>query len=73
MKSKNRIKTISFLTGLFLLLYIASYLLIPYNNMGDSLYKKANGILKEPKKHHRLCGDRGQRMQCQHFPHGNME
>ena len=49
MKSKNRIKSISFLTGLLILLYIASYLLIPYNNMGDSLYKKANGILKEPK------------------------
>ncbi|MDR0924378.1 MAG: hypothetical protein LBN31_08505 [Hungatella sp.] len=49
MKSKNRIKSILFLTGLFILLYITSYLLLPYNNMGDSLYKKANGILKEPK------------------------
>ncbi len=49
MKNKNRIKSISFLTVLFILLYIASYSLIPYNNVGDSLYKKANGILKEPK------------------------
>ena len=37
------------MTGLFILLYVASYLLLPYNNMEDSLYKKANGILKEPK------------------------
>ncbi|WP_077610251.1 hypothetical protein [Clostridium sp. Marseille-P2415] len=49
MRTGNLIKTTLFLAGLFLLLYAGSYLLLPYNSMENGFYKKANGILNEPK------------------------
>ena len=46
---KNRNKIILFFTGLFLVLYGVSYLLIPYNSVENRLYKKNSSILNEPK------------------------
>ena len=48
MKINHRTRALLFLTGLFILLFLISYLILPSNSVGDGLYKKANGILKEP-------------------------
>lgn len=48
MKINHRARALLFLTGLFILLFLLSYLILPYNSMEEGLYKKANGILKEP-------------------------
>lgn len=49
MQTKNRTKVFSFIAGLFILLYVVSYLLLPNNNMEGSFYKKANNVQKEPR------------------------
>lgn len=48
MKINQRARALLFLTGLIILLFLLSYLILPYNSMEEGLYKKANGILKEP-------------------------
>lgn len=48
MRSKNFIRPFLFTTGLFLLLYILSYLMLPSNSMEEGFYKKMKGILSAP-------------------------
>lgn len=49
MHAGNKIRTLAFITGLTLLLYIMSFLFLPANTGAEGLYKKAGGIYKEPK------------------------
>lgn len=48
MNINHRTRALLFLTGLLLLLFLVSCLMLPYNSIENGLYKKANGILKEP-------------------------
>ncbi|MDF2886582.1 MAG: hypothetical protein K0R23_967 [Lacrimispora sp.] len=49
MHAGNKLRTLSFITGLIILLYIMSLLFLPANTGAEGLYKKAGGIYKEPK------------------------
>jgi hypothetical protein len=48
MKINNKVKTVLFLSGLFILLYGLSYVILPNNTMDSGLYKKTNSISSEP-------------------------
>ena len=47
MKINNKVKIVLFLSGLFILLYGLSYLILPNNTMDSGLYKKTNSITSE--------------------------
>ncbi|WP_313072028.1 hypothetical protein [Lacrimispora sp.] len=48
MKINNKAKIVLFLSGLFILLYGLSYVILPNNTMDSGLYKKTNSITSEP-------------------------
>lgn len=47
MKINNKAKIVLFLSGLFILLYGLSYVILPNNTMDSGLYKKTNSITSE--------------------------